>query len=76
MLTRQNYGNYSVRMLDQLDTLEAKLAQLLERYRVALDDNTRLRQRVLSLESDNKALNERLDSARERMQALYDKIPD
>jgi chromosome segregation ATPase len=63
-------------MLDQLDTLEAKLAQLLERYRVALDDNTRLRQRVLSLESDNKALNERLDSARERMQALYDKIPD
>ncbi len=76
MLTRQNSGNYSVRMLEQLDTLNAKLAQLLERYQALRNDNQRLRQQVLALESSNKAMNERLDGARERMEALYNKIPD
>jgi FtsZ-binding cell division protein ZapB len=63
-------------MLEQLDTLETKLAQMLERYQALRDDNQRLRQQVLALESTNKALSERLDGARERMEALYHKIPD
>jgi biotin synthase-related radical SAM superfamily protein len=75
-LTRQNSANYSVRMLERLDTLEAKLAQLIERYQATHAENERLRQQAIALENANKLLGERLDEARERLQALYDKIPD
>jgi FtsZ-binding cell division protein ZapB len=63
-------------MLEQLDTLEAKLAQLVERYQATRAENERLRQQAVALENTNKQLGERLDEARERLQALYDKIPD
>jgi outer membrane murein-binding lipoprotein Lpp len=63
-------------MLERLDTLEAKIAQLVERYQAARDDNTRLRQQVLNLETSNRLLNERLDTVRTRMESLYDKLPD
>ncbi len=63
-------------MLERLDTLEAKIAQLVERYQAARDDNTRLRQQVLNLETNNRLLNERLDTVRTRMESLYDKLPD
>ncbi len=76
MLTRQNSGNYSVRMLDRLDTLETKLTQLLERYQAARADNVRLRQQLLGLENANKTLSARLAETRERLEVLYNKIPD
>ena len=76
MLTRQNSGNYSVRMLDRLDALETKLTQLLERYQAAREDNVRLRQEVLGLENANKTLATRLTETRERLETLYNKIPD
>lgn len=76
MLTHQNSANYSVRMLDRLDALETKLTQLLERYQAARVDNVRLRQEVLGLENANKTLATRLTETRERLETLYNKIPD
>jgi predicted nuclease with TOPRIM domain len=63
-------------MLGELDSLEAKIAQLLERHQAMRAENMRLRQQVVALENSNKVLNDRIDEARGRMEALYDKIPD
>lgn len=63
-------------MLDQLEALEAKLTLLLERHKALRDENTRLRQHSVALENTNRQLAERLDQARGRLEALYDKIPD
>jgi cell division protein ZapB len=63
-------------MQAELDALESKIAQLLERYQALRDENIKLRQQVVSLENSNKSLSERLDAARGRMEALLNKLPD
>lgn len=63
-------------MQAELDTLETKLAQLLERYQATRGENLRLRQQVVSLENSNKHLNERLDETSSRLEALFNTIPD
>ncbi len=63
-------------MLEQLDDLEGKLSLLLERWQALRQENLRLRQQVVALENDNKLLTDRLAEARQRVQALYDKLPD
>ncbi len=75
-MTRENGGNYSADMQAELDTLESKLAQLLERYQAMREETLKLRQQVVSLESNNKILSDRLAEARSRMEALLNKIPD
>jgi len=63
-------------MLEQLVDLEGKLSLLLERWQALRQENVRLRQQVVALENDNKLLSERLAEARERIEALYNKLPD
>jgi predicted nuclease with TOPRIM domain len=63
-------------MQAELDDLESKLAQLLERYQSMRGENLKLRQQVVSLENANKRLSERLDEARGRMESLFNKLPD
>lgn len=76
MLTRENGGNYSADMQAELDTLESKLAQMLERYQAMREETLKLRQQVVALESSNKLLTDRLEEARGRMETLLNKIPD
>lgn len=75
-MTRENGGNYSADMQAELDTLESKLAQMLERYQSMREETLKLRQQVVSLESNNKLLSDRLAEARSRMETLLNKIPD
>jgi predicted nuclease with TOPRIM domain len=63
-------------MQAELDALESKLAQIIERYQTMRGENLKLRQQVVSLENANKRLSERLDEARGRMESLYNKLPD
>ena len=63
-------------MQAELDTLESKLAQMLERYQAMRAETLKLRQQVVVLESNNKQLSDRLDEARTRMETLLNKIPD
>lgn len=63
-------------MLEQLDDLEGKLSLLLERWQALRQENLRLRQQVVALENDNKLLTERLAEARQRVESLYDRLPD
>jgi hypothetical protein len=76
MLTWENAGNYSAGMQAELDALETKLALMLERYQSMCDETLKLRQQVISLESHNKNLNDKLEHARIRAEALLAKIPD
>jgi len=76
LLTRENAGNYSADMQAELDTLESKLAQMLERYQAMREETLKLRQQVVTLESSNKLLADRLEEARTRMETLFNKIPD
>lgn len=75
-LTRENAGNYSAGMQAELDVLESKLAQILERHQGMRAENLRLRQQVVALENTNKHLTERLGEARGRIEVLFNKIPD
>jgi cell division protein ZapB len=63
-------------MQAELDTLESKLAHMLERYHAMREENLKLRQQVVALESGNKLLGDRLEEARGRMETLLNKIPD
>ncbi|HNQ04674.1 MAG TPA: hypothetical protein PKH69_08680 [Thiobacillaceae bacterium] len=63
-------------MQAELDALETKLAQILERYQAMRGENLKLRQQVVSLENTNKRLHERLEEARTRMESLYNRLPD
>jgi predicted nucleic acid-binding Zn-ribbon protein len=76
VLTRENAGNYSAAMQAELDALETKLALMLERYQAMSDETLKLRQQVVTLESHNKQLNDKLEAARVRAEALFNKIPD
>lgn len=63
-------------MLEELDTLETKLVQLLDRHRLLREENLRLRQQVVAMENANKLLSDRLAEARGRMENLFNKLPD
>lgn len=63
-------------MQAELDALESKLAQILERYQGMREENLRLRQQLVTMENSNKQLSERLSEARSRMESLLNKIPD
>jgi predicted nucleic acid-binding Zn-ribbon protein len=63
-------------MQAELDTLESKLAQMLERYQAMRDETLKLRQQVVTLENNNRQLADRLEEALARMESLLNKIPD
>ncbi len=63
-------------MLEELDSLENKLAQLVARYQSTREENLRLRQQVLALEDANKQLTERVNEARSRVETLFNQLPD
>lgn len=63
-------------MQAELDALESKLTQVLERYHGMREENLRLRQQVVALENAKKQLSDRLGEARGRIETLLNKIPD
>ncbi|MBU1666162.1 MAG: hypothetical protein KKG92_12285 [Gammaproteobacteria bacterium] len=63
-------------MQAELDALENKLAQILERYQSMREENLRLRQQLVAMENANKQLSDRLTEGRSRMESLLNKFPD
>jgi len=63
-------------MQTELDMLESRLTQLLDRYRTMREETLKLRQQAVALENSNKQLTERLEEARSRMETLLNRIPD
>ena len=63
-------------MIAELDTLEAKIRLVAERYEILRSDNLSLRQQLLAVQQENKQLHQRLNTAKDRVQTLLDQIPE
>jgi cell division protein ZapB len=60
----------------ELDTLEEKLAQLVQRLTALRDENRELRQQLAMRTDENARLGEKLGAAKSRIEALLRQIPE
>jgi cell division protein ZapB len=60
----------------ELDALEEKLTQLLQRLEALRGENRELRQQVASRTDENSRLGEKLAAAKTRIEALLKQIPE
>jgi uncharacterized protein (TIGR02449 family) len=59
-----------------LHSLEERVTLLAKQYKQLRDENIELRQSVLTLQTDNKRLQDKLDGARQRVDALIGQLPE
>lgn len=62
-------------MIADLSSLEQKLDQLIQNYRVLQGENQDLRNRIAVLESNNRHQEEILAAARARLEGLLSRLP-
>ena len=62
--------------MTELENLEQKVAQLVTMHKQIKEENRDLRAQAALLEAENKRLDGKLSSARERVDALLAQIPD
>jgi cell division protein ZapB len=63
-------------MVNELNALESKIAQVASLCRTLRAENAQLRQQLASAESDKKGLLERMESARSRLEQLAQQLPE
>lgn len=62
-------------MVNELNALESKIAQVASLCRTLRAENALLRQQLTIAESNNKALSDRMNSARGRIEQLAEQLP-
>lgn len=60
----------------ELSSLEEKLAQVVQRLKVLREENRDLRQQLAARTDENSRMNEKLNAARTRIEALLKQIPE
>lgn len=75
-LTPSSGAHYSVAMDAELDSLDAKIAQLVQLCQHLRQDNTALRQQLASAHAENRQLADKIAAARLRLEALLERIPE
>ena len=63
-------------MLNEFNALESKIAQTAALCRSLREENTQLRQQLAAAEAEKKRLVERMDTARERLEQLAQRLPE
>ena len=63
-------------MDSELSSLEEKLAQLVQRLRTLREENRELRQTLATKTDENARINEKLQAAKTRIEALLKQIPE
>jgi uncharacterized protein (TIGR02449 family) len=63
-------------MNDRLDILEKKVGQMLAFCQMLRAENQTLRDRVANLEGENRTLVGKIDTARDRLVGLMDRLPE
>jgi len=74
-LTRAAGFPYSQHMEMDLDGLEDRVTQLVALCRRLRTENGSLRQQLVVAQNENKRLNERIDAAKARVDALIERVP-
>jgi cell division protein ZapB len=75
-LTYQDFCNYSVAMEAELDSLDAKLNQLVQLCHRLRNDNHELRQQLAAAHNESKQLSEKIENARARLENLLSRLPE
>lgn len=60
----------------ELTALDDKISQLIQLTQKLRKDNSQLRQHLASVQSENKRLADKVDTARTRLESLLAQIPD
>ena len=60
----------------EVTSLERKLDEFLSRFQKLREENHSLRQRVSGLEGENRNLTDKMQTARVRLEALMDRLPE
>ncbi|MFH1044949.1 MAG: hypothetical protein V1796_07910 [Pseudomonadota bacterium] len=63
-------------MDEEFDTLEGKIDQFLQLCQRLKSENKELRLQLMSAQGDLKRLNDKVESAKTRLEALLDQIPE
>lgn len=63
-------------MVNELNALESKIAQVASLCRSLRTENNQLRQQLASSEAEKKALEDRIDTARHRLEQLAQQLPE
>lgn len=63
-------------MVNELNALESKIAQVASLCRSLRAENNQLRQQLASSEAEKKGLEERMDTARNRLEQLAQQLPE
>ena len=63
-------------MVNELNALESKIAQVASLCRTLRAENAQLKQQLASAESERKGLLDRMESARIRLEELAQKLPE
>ena len=63
-------------MVNELNALESKIAQVASLCRTLRAENAQLRQQLAVAEVDKKGLTERMDAARVRLEQLANQLPE
>ena len=63
-------------MVNELNALESKIAQVASLCRALRAENAQLRQQLATVEVDKKGLTDRMDAARTRLEQLAAQLPE
>ena len=63
-------------MVNELNALESKIAQVASLCHTLRTENAQLRQQLAAAEGNKRALSERMDLARVRLEQLADQLPE
>jgi cell division protein ZapB len=63
-------------MVNELNALESKIAQVASLCRTLRAENAQLRQQLAKVEGDRNGLAERMESARNRLEQLAEQLPE
>lgn len=63
-------------MVNELNALESKIAQVASLCRSLRAENNQLRQQLATSEAEKKGLEERMDTARTRLEQLAQQLPE
>ena len=63
-------------MVNELNALESKIAQVASLCRTLRDENSQLKLQLAAIEAEKKGLAERMDMARNRIEQLAQQLPE